>query len=169
MPAEETSRLNNDEYLLPTANSACEQYQEESIGPGTRWAFHLSTEDDQLLAQQRIFCDEFGLGASKIGESSCQEGSALWPCPVQYTVLDPNERGMGSTRERDEQSSHNDMGSFEKRGERQEGSRLSRMDSRLMTGPITSGCLIERVMPILHAELLVKLASTAAFSASNWR
>jgi hypothetical protein len=29
-----------------------------------------------------------------------------------------------------------------------------------MTGPITSGWLIERVMPILHAELLVKVAST---------
>jgi hypothetical protein len=60
-----------------------QQYQEESIGPGTRWALHLSAKDDQLLAKQRVFDDELGLGASEIGESSCQEGSAHWPRPVQ--------------------------------------------------------------------------------------
>jgi hypothetical protein len=52
---------------------------------------HLTTKHDQLLTQQRIFGQEFSLGASEIGERPGQKGSAPGARPVQYTVLDPTE------------------------------------------------------------------------------
>jgi hypothetical protein len=91
MPAEEGIGLNNVERLFPTADCSCKQDQEQPIGPGTRWALDLTTEDDQLLAKQRIFRDEVGLGASEIGERPCQKGSAPGARPAQYTLLDPTE------------------------------------------------------------------------------
>jgi hypothetical protein len=50
----------------------CKQQQEEPVGHGTRWALPLTAKHDQLLPEQPIFGDEFGLGASEVGESSCQ-------------------------------------------------------------------------------------------------
>jgi hypothetical protein len=40
-------------------------------------------EDDQLLPEQRIFCDELGLGASEVGACSREAGAARWPGPPQ--------------------------------------------------------------------------------------
>src|SRR5215469_3971179 len=59
MPAEEGVGLNNEERLFPTAGSPCEQHQEHTIGPGTRWALHPTSKDDQRLSEQSVFGNEF--------------------------------------------------------------------------------------------------------------
>jgi hypothetical protein len=83
MPAEESIRLNNDERLLPTEGSPGKHHQEEPVGPATRWALHLTAKDDQLLSQQGVLGDEFGLGASEVGECSREAGAARSPGPPQ--------------------------------------------------------------------------------------
>jgi hypothetical protein len=44
-------------------------------------------EDDQLLLEQRIFCDEFGLGASEIGECSSQWRAIGWLRPLKQALV----------------------------------------------------------------------------------
>ena len=50
MPPEQGVWLNDDEGLLPGPNEPCQQDEEQAIGPGERWPFHLSFEDNELLA-----------------------------------------------------------------------------------------------------------------------
>jgi hypothetical protein len=38
-----------------------QKHQKNPIRFGAGWSFHLSAQDDKLLAQERIFCHEFGL------------------------------------------------------------------------------------------------------------
>ena len=78
MPAEEGIGLHNEERLFPVPDGSREQDQEQPIGPGTRWALHLTTEDDQLLTEQRVFGDEFSPGAGQIVQCSHEEGAARW-------------------------------------------------------------------------------------------
>ncbi|MGO8951058.1 MAG: hypothetical protein ACLQUY_26070 [Ktedonobacterales bacterium] len=82
MPAEKGIRLNNEERLLPTADSSCEQDQEHAIALGTRWALDLTMEHDELLTEQGVFSDEIRLGAGQIGKRSCQERVSRWPHPL---------------------------------------------------------------------------------------
>jgi len=71
MPAEKGSRLNNEERLFPVRDGSHKQQQEESIGPGTRWALDLTTEHDELLTEQGVFGDECSSGPGQIGKRSC--------------------------------------------------------------------------------------------------
>lgn len=57
MPAEEGIGLNNQGCVLPMAGSLREHDREYPIRPGTRWALDLAVEDDQLLAEERVFGD----------------------------------------------------------------------------------------------------------------
>ena len=91
MPGEEGLGPHNEERLSPVPDSPCKQQQEESIGLATRWALHLTAKDDQLLSQQDVLGDEFGLGASEVGECSREAGAARWPGPPQYMLPNPNE------------------------------------------------------------------------------
>ena len=63
MPAEEGIGLHNEKRLFPVPDGSREYDQKQPIGPGTCWALHLTAEDDQLLAQQRVFGNEFCPGA----------------------------------------------------------------------------------------------------------
>jgi len=58
MPPQQGVWLNNHEGLLPGTNQPGQQDEEEAIGPGDRWPFHLSLENDELLAQEGIFRDQ---------------------------------------------------------------------------------------------------------------
>jgi hypothetical protein len=66
--------LDNEESLLPGTNQPGQQNQEHAIGPGDRWPFHLAPEDDELLAQEGVFRDQFGLASAKIGEGGKGQG-----------------------------------------------------------------------------------------------
>jgi hypothetical protein len=61
--------------------------QEESIGPGTRWALDLTTAEDELLTKQRVFSDEFGPGASEIGERSSHWSAIGWLRPLKQALV----------------------------------------------------------------------------------
>jgi hypothetical protein len=61
--------LHNEERLFPGPSKPGQQDEEHAIGPGDRWPLHLAPEDDQLLAQEGIFRDQFGLASAKIGHS----------------------------------------------------------------------------------------------------
>jgi hypothetical protein len=67
MPAQQGVRLNNHEDLLPGTNQPGQQDEQDAIGVGACRPFHLSPEDDKLLAQEGIFRDQFGLASAKIG------------------------------------------------------------------------------------------------------
>jgi hypothetical protein len=68
MPAQQRLWLNNEEGLFPGANDPGQKHQKHPIRPGTDRSFHLPLEDDQLLTQQGIFCDQFGLAFGKVGQ-----------------------------------------------------------------------------------------------------
>lgn len=70
MPAQQCVGLNNHEGLLPGSNQPGQQDEEDAIGVRACGPFHLSLEDDELLAQEGIFSDKLGLASAKIGESS---------------------------------------------------------------------------------------------------
>ena len=55
MPPEEGVWLNDREGLLPRSNQPGQQDKEDAIGPGERWPFHLTLEDDEWLAEEGIF------------------------------------------------------------------------------------------------------------------
>ena len=50
MPAQHGLWLNDQKSLLPGSNQPGQQDEEDAIGTGDRWPFHLSMENDELLA-----------------------------------------------------------------------------------------------------------------------
>jgi len=50
MPAEQGVWLHKQESLLPGSNQPGQQDEEDAIGPGEWWPFHLPPENDELLA-----------------------------------------------------------------------------------------------------------------------
>src|SRR5579864_4679861 len=48
-------RLDDKERLFPGPNHSSEKYQEHSVCFPVNWSFDLSTQDDQLMSQQRVF------------------------------------------------------------------------------------------------------------------
>ena len=50
MPAEQGVWLHDQEGLLPGSNEPGQQDEEDAIGPGDCWPFHLSPENDELLS-----------------------------------------------------------------------------------------------------------------------
>jgi hypothetical protein len=50
MPAQHRLWSNDHESLLPGSNQPGQQDEEDAIGPGDGWPFHLSIEHDELLS-----------------------------------------------------------------------------------------------------------------------
>ena len=80
MPAQQRLWLDNEQRLLPGPHHSCQQDQEHAVRLGTDRLFHLATQDDQLLTQQGVFCDEFGLASGKVGQRPKQQrgGALVW-------------------------------------------------------------------------------------------
>jgi len=74
MPVQQGVWLHNLEGLLPRPNHPGQQDEEDAIGPRERWLFHLSLEDDQLLSQEGIFCDQFRIASAKVGQGLQHQG-----------------------------------------------------------------------------------------------
>jgi hypothetical protein len=47
-------RLHDHERLFPSLGRPREEEPQHPISPGTRWALHLTTQDDQLLTEERV-------------------------------------------------------------------------------------------------------------------
>ena len=50
MPPEQGVWLHEEEGLLPGSNQPGQQDEEDAIGPGEWWLFHLPPENEELLA-----------------------------------------------------------------------------------------------------------------------
>ena len=70
MPLEQSVWLNDHEDLLSGSNQSSQQNEKHAIGLGESWPFHLPPEDDELLAQERIFRHKLRVTSAKIGECS---------------------------------------------------------------------------------------------------
>ena len=73
--------------VFPGPNHAGEKYQEYSVCFSVNCSFHLSTQDDQLLPQQCVFCQQFGFTSDQIVESPKHEASRWWFDPSRNTFL----------------------------------------------------------------------------------
>jgi hypothetical protein len=88
MPTQKRFWLNEKKRLFPGPNHSSEKYQEHSICFPVNWSFHLSTQDDQLLSQQCVFCQQFGFASDQIGERPKHEESRWWSNPSRNTFLE---------------------------------------------------------------------------------
>ena len=70
MPPQKGLWLNDEQRLFPGPHYACQQDQEDAVRLATDRPFHLSTQDDQLMSQQRIFRQQFGFASGQIIERS---------------------------------------------------------------------------------------------------
>ncbi len=61
MPPEQSVWLHGHERLLPGSNQPGQQDEENAICFRACWPFHLPLEDNELLSQEGIFGDEWGL------------------------------------------------------------------------------------------------------------
>jgi len=50
MPTQHCVGLHDQEGLLPGPNQPGQQDEEEAIGPGERWPFHLPPQNDELVS-----------------------------------------------------------------------------------------------------------------------
>ena len=66
VPPQERLWLDNEQGLFPRSNHSCEKHKEQAIRFDTDRSFDVPAQDNQLLAQERVFCHEFGLASSKI-------------------------------------------------------------------------------------------------------
>ena len=109
MPLEQRLWLDNEQGLFPGPNRLRQKHQEHPIRIGTGRSFHLSPEDDQLLAQERVFCHEFGLASGKVCQRPQQERGGVRFGPGDeavverletkaYQPLDKGENPMHSVR-----------------------------------------------------------------------
>src|SRR5215469_2048537 len=98
--------LNDEQCLFPGVYHACQQDQEHAVRLGTGRSFHLSTQDDHLLAQQCIFCDQFGLPSGKVGQRPQQEGGGVWLGPSEVAVMERPKTQAYQLHDEDENSLH---------------------------------------------------------------
>ncbi len=61
MPAEERLRLENEEGLLPGWEAAGEEQEGEAVPAGQARFVDLASKDDELLAEESVLEQEFGL------------------------------------------------------------------------------------------------------------
>ena len=64
MPAHRCVWLNNVKGLFPEPGKTREQNEAETVMVGERRSFHLSMEDNELLAQEGILYNQIGTAAS---------------------------------------------------------------------------------------------------------
>jgi len=66
MPAKQRIGLEDEEGFLPPPDPAGEEDEPEAIGWGEPWLVDLAVEDDELLAEERVLGNEFGIAAIEI-------------------------------------------------------------------------------------------------------
>ncbi|TMD66120.1 MAG: hypothetical protein E6I91_09495 [Chloroflexi bacterium] len=106
MPAQERLWLNDEQGLFPDVYHACQQDQEHAVCLATGRSFHLSTQDDHLLAQEGIFCDQFGLTSGKVGQRPQQEGGGVWLDPSEVAVMERSKTQAYQLHDEDENALH---------------------------------------------------------------
>ena len=88
MPPQQRLWLNDEEGLFPGPHYACQQDQEYAVRLGTGRPFHLTTQDDQLLTQQGVFCHKLGLAPGKVDQRPQLERGCLRCGPGDEEVVE---------------------------------------------------------------------------------
>ena len=88
MPPQQRLWLNDEQRLFPGPHHACQQDQEHPVGSGTGRPFHLSTQDDQLLTQQGVFCHKLGLATGLVDKRPKQQRGGVWCGPGDEAVVE---------------------------------------------------------------------------------
>ena len=78
-------RLDDKERLFPGPNHSGEKDQEHSVCFPGNWSFDLSTQDDELVSQQRVFRKQLGFASGQIGERAEHKGGRQWFDPMRKT------------------------------------------------------------------------------------
>ena len=79
MSPQERIGLEDEEGFLPTPDPAGEEDEPEAIGWGETWLVNLAVEDDELLAEEGVLGNEFGIGANEIEGRAEKDGIARRP------------------------------------------------------------------------------------------
>jgi hypothetical protein len=114
MPSQERPWLNNDKRLFLCSSHSCQQHQKHAICSRASRSFDLSAEDNQLLAQERIFCHKLGLASGKVSQRSQYESDVGWFGPVDETVVERLKAKACQTRDESENPSHSVRSPFVK-------------------------------------------------------
>ena len=94
MPAQERIRLEDEEGFLPTPDSAGEEDEPEAIGWGEAWLVNLAVKDDELLAEEGVLRNEFGIAASEIEGRADKDRIARWPGELEESVFQRYQCGV---------------------------------------------------------------------------
>ena len=88
MPPQERLWLNDEQRLLPNSYHPGQKHEEHAVRPGTGRPFHLSTEDDQRLSQECVFCHKFGLASGKVCQHAQHERGGVLFGPGDEAVVE---------------------------------------------------------------------------------
>jgi len=88
MPPQERLWLDNNDGLFPAPNYPGQKNQKQPVRFAAGRSFHLSPEDDELLAKERIFCDEFRLTSGKICQCAKHERGGVWFGPSEVAMVE---------------------------------------------------------------------------------
>ena len=104
----------NEQSLFPGLNRLRLKNQEHPVRFGTGRLFHLSTEDDQGLSQERVFCHEFVLAPGKVCQRPQQERGGVRFCPGDKAVMERLKPNACLLLDEDENPMHSGHYSFVK-------------------------------------------------------
>ena len=100
--------------LLPGSNHPGQKHQEYPIRFGTGGSFHLSAEDNELLAKECVFRHEFGLASGKVCQRPQQERGGVRFCPGDKAVMERLKPNACLLLDEDENPMHSGHYSFVK-------------------------------------------------------
>ena len=93
MPAQERIGLEDEEGFLLTPDPAGEEDEPEAIGWGEPRLPNLAVEDDELLAEEGVLCNGFGIAASEIEGRAEKDSVARRPGELEGGVFQRQQCG----------------------------------------------------------------------------
>ena len=106
VPAQDGVRLDDDQSILPGAQLACQEHDQSPVAPSEFRTPGLPFENDYLMAQQRIFEQQFRLGAGHIQGRVQGQGMVVRPCPSSKRFFDSLPRRTYALKEGKERKVH---------------------------------------------------------------
>jgi hypothetical protein len=88
VPAQDGVWLDDDQRIFPGAQLACQEHDQSPVAPGEFGTLGLPFENDYLMAQQRVFEQQFRLGAGHIQGRIQGQGMVVRPCPSSKRFFD---------------------------------------------------------------------------------
>ena len=105
-PSQERLWLNEEQRLFPGLDSPGEKDQQQSIRLPTNGSFDLSMQDDQLLAQQRMFRQQFSFAPGQIGKSAHDKGGCRRFDPTQEVFWERTQAGTKALFDQGKHAEH---------------------------------------------------------------